>query len=70
VLGDCAYGNKTELRTRLDSAGRRYVLSVSPDTTVFCPEIVSPCPTRARRGGMLGKRRASARTVCRRRLAR
>jgi SRSO17 transposase len=34
VLGDCAYGDKTELRGRLDSAGRRYVLGVSADTTV------------------------------------
>lgn len=44
VLGDCAYGDKTELRTRLDSAGRDYVLSVSPDTTVFCPETVFAIP--------------------------
>lgn len=38
VLGDCAYGDKTELRSRLDGVGREYVLSVSPDTTVFAPE--------------------------------
>ncbi|MGH3602007.1 MAG: IS701 family transposase [Pseudonocardiaceae bacterium] len=44
VLGDCAYGDKTELRTRLDTAGRRYVLSVSPDTTVFAPETVFAIP--------------------------
>ena len=35
VLGDCAYGDKTELRARLDAARRRYVLGVSADTTVF-----------------------------------
>lgn len=44
VLGDCAYGDKTELRTRLDAAGRRYVLSVSADTTVFAPETVFAVP--------------------------
>ena len=38
VLGDCAYGNNTELRDKLHSAALRYVLSVSPETTVFCPE--------------------------------
>jgi SRSO17 transposase len=53
VLGDCAYGDKTELRARLDVAGRRYVLSVSPDTTVFCPETVFavPDPRQAGRSG-------------------
>jgi SRSO17 transposase len=50
VLGDCAYGDKTELRTRLDAAGRRYVLSVSADTTVFAPETVFGVPE-ARSGG-------------------
>jgi SRSO17 transposase len=50
VLGDCAYGDKTDLRTRLDTAGRRYVLSVSPDTTVFAPETVFAVPV-ARSGG-------------------
>ncbi|MGI8429860.1 MAG: IS701 family transposase [Solirubrobacteraceae bacterium] len=44
VLGDCAYGDKTELRSRLDTAGRRYVLSVSADTTVFVPETVFAVP--------------------------
>ncbi len=48
VLGDCAYGDKTELRTRLEDTGRRYVLSVSPDTTVFAPGH-SRSATRARR---------------------
>jgi SRSO17 transposase len=38
VLGDAAYGDKTELRARLDGAGREYVLAVSPDTTVFAPQ--------------------------------
>src|ERR1039458_3910260 len=44
VLGDCAYGDKTELRARLDAAGREYVLAVSPDTTVFAPDPVFEVP--------------------------
>jgi SRSO17 transposase len=44
VLGDCAYGDKTELRARLDVAGREYVLAVSPDTTVFSPETIFAVP--------------------------
>ena len=35
VLGDCAYGDNTELRDQLHSEGLQYVLSVSPETTVF-----------------------------------
>ena len=50
VLGDCAYGDKTELRARLDGAGRRYVLGVSADTTVFAPETVFEVPA-ARKAG-------------------
>ena len=52
VLGDCAYGDKTELRARLDGAGRRYVLSVSADTSVFAPEteFVVPAPRQAGKG--------------------
>jgi SRSO17 transposase len=44
VLGDCAYGDKTELRARLHAAGREYVLAVSPDTTVFAPETIFEVP--------------------------
>ena len=47
VLGDCAYGDKTELRARLDTAGRRYVLGISADTTVFAPETVFEVPALA-----------------------
>jgi SRSO17 transposase len=50
VLGDCAYGDKTELRGRLDAAGREYVLSVSPDTTVFAPHTVFGVPDPRQRG--------------------
>jgi SRSO17 transposase len=35
VLGDQAYGDDSKLRTRLDEEGLEYVLSVSPQTTVF-----------------------------------
>jgi len=38
VLGDCAYGDNTELRERLHDAGREYVLSVSAETNVFGPQ--------------------------------
>jgi SRSO17 transposase len=44
VLGDCAYGDKTALRARLDSAGREYMLAVSPDTTVFAPDTIFQVP--------------------------
>ena len=46
VLGDAAYGDNTELRDRLDSEGLRYVLSVSPETTVFTSEtkFTAPAP--------------------------
>jgi len=37
VLGDCAYGENTGLRDRLDGSGSEYVLSVGPATTVFAP---------------------------------
>jgi SRSO17 transposase len=38
VLGDQAYGDNTELRDQLHSQGLQYVLSVSPETTVFSAE--------------------------------
>ena len=38
VLGDQAYGANTELRDQLHNEGLQYVLSVSPDTTVFPAE--------------------------------
>ena len=38
VLGDQAYGDNTELRDRLHSEHLEYVLSVSPETTVFTSE--------------------------------
>jgi SRSO17 transposase len=51
VLGDCAYGNNTELRDKLHAAGLQYVLSVSPETTVFAPETVFEMPSSADKRG-------------------
>ncbi len=46
VLGDEAYGANTELRDRLHTQGLEYVLSVSPEMTVFGPdtEFLAPAP--------------------------
>jgi len=46
VLGDQAYGDNTELRDQLHAGGLQYVLSVSPETTVFSAEtkFTSPEP--------------------------
>jgi len=38
VLGDQAYGDNTELRDQLHNDALQYVLSVSPETTVFTSE--------------------------------
>ena len=51
VLGDCAYGNNTELREELHAAGLQYVLSVSPETTVFAPETAFEVPSNAGKTG-------------------
>lgn len=51
VLGDCAYGDNTDLRRRLDGAGREYVLAVSPSTAVFAPETSFEVPERKGRTG-------------------
>ena len=51
VLGDCAYGNNTELRDKLHAAGLQYVLSVSPETTVFAPETAFEVPSNAGKTG-------------------
>jgi SRSO17 transposase len=51
VLGDCAYGNNTELRDELHVAGLQYVLSVSPETTVFAPETVFEVPSNTGKAG-------------------
>ncbi len=51
MLGDCAYGNNTALRERVDEAGLEYVLSVSPETTVFAPETSFEVPAPGGRRG-------------------
>jgi SRSO17 transposase len=51
VLGDSAYGDNTELRERLQGAGREYVLSVSAETTVFGPETTFAVPPRDGQAG-------------------
>jgi SRSO17 transposase len=51
VLGDAAYGENTELRDRLDDAGREYVLAVGPTTTVFAPEASFEVPERTGKTG-------------------
>jgi len=57
VLGDCAYGNNTELRDRLHDGGLQYLLSVSPETTVFSQETEFTVP--AAPAGKRDGRRAS-----------
>jgi SRSO17 transposase len=46
VLGDGAYGDNTELRDQLHEGELQYVLSVSPETTVFSQEtkFIAPEP--------------------------
>ena len=55
VLGDCAYGNGSELRERLHDAGAQYVLSVLPEVTVFAPETSFAVPARGRGRTGLGR---------------
>jgi SRSO17 transposase len=51
ILGDCAYGENTDLRRRLDAAGIEYVLSVSPQVAAFAPETSFEVPERKGRTG-------------------
>lgn len=44
VLGDQAYGDSAELRTRLHQDGSEYVLSISGATGLFTPETVFAVP--------------------------
>ncbi len=51
VLADCAYGDDTAFRTRLDDLGLAYVVSVSPQISVFGPETnLLPAPPTGRPG--------------------
>jgi SRSO17 transposase len=56
VLGDSAYGEKTELRERLDAAGIEYVLSVSAEMAVFVPGTTFAVPAPKRASGRPPKR--------------
>lgn len=56
LLGDCAYGENTDLRRRLDAAGSEYVLSVSPQLAVFAPETSFEVPERKGKTGRPRKR--------------
>jgi SRSO17 transposase len=47
VLGDAAYGDNTRLRTTLDGEGIEYVLSISPETTIYEPGTVFAVPARS-----------------------
>jgi SRSO17 transposase len=53
VLGDQAYGDDSKLRARLDGEGLQYVLSISPETTVFDADTRFAVP--ARRPGSRGR---------------
>jgi SRSO17 transposase len=46
VLGDQAYGDNTDLRTRLDDGELEYVLAVGPAAKVFAPEAMFVAPER------------------------
>jgi SRSO17 transposase len=56
VLGDGAYGEKTELRERLDAAEIEYVLSVSAEMAVFVPGTIFEVPAPKRASGRPPKR--------------
>ncbi|MDQ2896622.1 MAG: IS701 family transposase [Actinomycetota bacterium] len=51
VLGDQAYGDNTELRDNLHREALQYVLSVSPETTVFTSETTFVAPEPRSRPG-------------------
>lgn len=56
LLGDCAYGENTDLRRRLEAAGSEYVLSVSPQLAAFAPETSFEVPERKGKTGRPRKR--------------
>ena len=63
VLGDCAYGDNTELRARLDAAGREYVLAVSPGQHRVRARDDLRGPRAARERQRAGRRPARGRTA-------
>lgn len=50
ILADCAYGDDTSLRTRLDAAGCEYLVAVSAKTGVYGPDTHFAVAERGRRG--------------------
>jgi SRSO17 transposase len=58
VLADCAYGDDTAFRTRLQTLEREYVLAVSAQISVYGPETSFAVPER---NGNVGRRRSVAR---------
>ena len=58
VLADCAYGDDTAFRTRLQALEREYVLAVSAQISVYGPQTSFAVPER---NGNVGRRRSVAR---------
>jgi SRSO17 transposase len=58
ILADCAYGDDTALRTRLQSLELEYVLAVSAQVSVYGPEATFAVPERS---GSTGRPRTVAR---------
>ena len=58
ILADCAYGDDTALRTRLQALELEYVLAVSAQISVYGPETTFAVPER---DGTVGRRRSVAR---------
>src|SRR2546426_695157 len=57
ILADCAYGDDTAFRTRLQALEREYVLAVSAQVSVYGPETTFAVPER---NGGVGRRRSGA----------
>jgi SRSO17 transposase len=58
ILADCAYGDDTAFRTRLQALEREYVLAVSAQISVYGPETSFAVPER---NGNVGRQRSVAR---------
>ncbi len=58
ILADCAYGDDTRFRSKLDAQGLEYVLAVSAQISVYGPETSFAVPER---NGTVGRRRSVAR---------
>jgi SRSO17 transposase len=58
ILADCAYGDDSAFRTRLQALEREYLLAVSAQISVYGPETSFAVPERT---GSVGRRRSVAR---------